>query len=309
MKIGLVLAGGGGRGAYEIGVWKALRELEIDKYIQVVAGTSIGALNAVLFLQGDLDKAEEVWYGISKNDVLPTDNFDLMKKGVLLVLGSKNINFIKKYMPKSLEQGNLSRKGLVDIMDNYIDFSKIIKSGVCCYATCSEVPSLKPKYFKLNNYSEAGIRRILLATSAIPIIYESEEINCRKYLDGSMGDNVPVQPVYGEGCDVIIVVQLEKQVVVQREKFPNAKIIEIVPSEIDVGILSGTLDFTQEGIKKRIQQGYDDTKNLLEPIFELSRYKLMKIPEETVVNVGRGVKDIFFKMYNKTKGSEKTINE
>ena len=33
MKIGLVLSGGGGKGAYELGVWKALKELKIDKYI------------------------------------------------------------------------------------------------------------------------------------------------------------------------------------------------------------------------------------------------------------------------------------
>lgn len=304
MKIGLVLAGGGALGSYEIGVWKALRELAIDKYIQVVSGTSIGALNAVFFLQGDLDKAEELWYSISKEIVLPTDNFDLMKKGVLLALGVKNINFIKKYMPKSLEQGNLSRKGLVDIMDNYIDFSKLMKSSICCYVTCSEIPSLKPKYFKLNSYNKAVIRSILLATSAIPIIYESEEIECRRYLDGCMGDNVPIQPVYGEGCDIIIVVQLEKQATIKRENFPNAKIIQIFPTDIETGILSGTLDFSQEGIKKRIQQGYDDTKNLLEPIFEISRYQLMKIPGETVVNVGKGVKDILSKVYNKTIGSD-----
>ena len=54
MKIGLVLAGGGARGAYQIGIWKALRELNIDKHISVVSGTSIGALNAILFMQGDL---------------------------------------------------------------------------------------------------------------------------------------------------------------------------------------------------------------------------------------------------------------
>ncbi len=43
MKIGLVLAGGGGKGAYELGVWKALREIKITKNITVFSGTSIGA--------------------------------------------------------------------------------------------------------------------------------------------------------------------------------------------------------------------------------------------------------------------------
>ena len=51
MRIGLVLSEGGGKGAYELGVWKALTELELDKYIEVFSGTSIGAFNAVLFAQ------------------------------------------------------------------------------------------------------------------------------------------------------------------------------------------------------------------------------------------------------------------
>ena len=52
MKYGLVLSGGGGKGAYELGVWKALVEMKLDKYIEVISGTSIGAFNAALFAQG-----------------------------------------------------------------------------------------------------------------------------------------------------------------------------------------------------------------------------------------------------------------
>lgn len=43
----------GGKGAYQIGVWKALRELNIENQIVAIAGTSVGALNAALFYQGD----------------------------------------------------------------------------------------------------------------------------------------------------------------------------------------------------------------------------------------------------------------
>ena len=60
MKLGLVLAGGGARGAYQIEVWKALAKLKIDKYIKVVSGIYIGVLNTILFLQGDIKLAEEI---------------------------------------------------------------------------------------------------------------------------------------------------------------------------------------------------------------------------------------------------------
>lgn len=69
-KIGLVLAGGGGRGAYQIGVWKALRETGLEGYITAVAGSSVGGLNAALFTQGGLDKAEEIWRSISPEIIL-----------------------------------------------------------------------------------------------------------------------------------------------------------------------------------------------------------------------------------------------
>ena len=66
--IGLVFAGGGGKGAYQIGVWRAVRELQLEQHIAVVAGTSVGALNAALFLKGDLAFAEQLWGSISTAD-------------------------------------------------------------------------------------------------------------------------------------------------------------------------------------------------------------------------------------------------
>ena len=48
-KTGIVFSGGGGKGAYAIGVWKALREFGMDQNIQAVAGTSVGSLNGALF--------------------------------------------------------------------------------------------------------------------------------------------------------------------------------------------------------------------------------------------------------------------
>ena len=69
MKIGLVLAGGGAKGAYQIGAFKALKELKIDKYISVLAGTSIGALNAMLLMQDDLELSENIWGTITREKI------------------------------------------------------------------------------------------------------------------------------------------------------------------------------------------------------------------------------------------------
>ena len=92
MKVGLVLSGGGGKGAYELGVWKALVEMKLDKYIEVISGTSIGAFNAALFAQGDMDNAQALWDEVTMEKLVPMTKMDLLKKGVALALGVKSIN-------------------------------------------------------------------------------------------------------------------------------------------------------------------------------------------------------------------------
>ena len=60
MKIGLVLSGGGAKGAYQIGMMRALEELGISKQIKVISGTSIGAFNALSYAVGGTEKMREV---------------------------------------------------------------------------------------------------------------------------------------------------------------------------------------------------------------------------------------------------------
>lgn len=69
-RVGLVLSGGGAKGAYEIGVWKALKEMEATKCIDKIVGTSVGALNAVLLDACGIAKAEEIWMNLKQDDLL-----------------------------------------------------------------------------------------------------------------------------------------------------------------------------------------------------------------------------------------------
>ncbi len=62
---GVVFGRGGGRGSYELGVWKALDEYKDYFDIGAVSGSSVGALNAALYACGDLDRAEQMWYDIT----------------------------------------------------------------------------------------------------------------------------------------------------------------------------------------------------------------------------------------------------
>ena len=69
---GLVLEGGGARGAYQIGAWRALKEAGIA--ISGIAGTSVGALNGALVCMDDLERAERIWKNIRWSHVMDVDD-------------------------------------------------------------------------------------------------------------------------------------------------------------------------------------------------------------------------------------------
>lgn len=293
MKIGLVLAGGGSRGAYQIGVWKALIELGIDKYVEVVSGTSIGALNTMLFLQGDYNLAEDIWNNLTKDEIMPLEEKDLIVKGILFFLGAKNMAFIKKYIPNVVKGGTISREGLNDILEK-IDFDKIKNSKVKGYATCTSIPEIKAQYFNINEHSIEDIKKILYATSAVPLVYDSPVIEDISYLDGGIVDNIPIQPVYGESCDIIIIVQLEANIIVDRDMYPNTNIIEINSAEGEGPDLKGMMDFDTDAIRKRITKGYKDTIYKIKPIMDMTRH-IDKNKLNTKSNMKNVIKRIFKK--------------
>lgn len=70
-NFGVAFAGGGAKGAWQIGAWKALEEKGLRA--KAVSGTSVGALNATLYAQGDLEHAEKAWSSIDRTKLLGVD--------------------------------------------------------------------------------------------------------------------------------------------------------------------------------------------------------------------------------------------
>jgi predicted acylesterase/phospholipase RssA len=76
-RIGLVLSGGGAKGAYQVGCWKALRKYGVTNFA-AVAGTSVGALNAVLIAANKCDLAESEWRGLDWREVIALKPAELL---------------------------------------------------------------------------------------------------------------------------------------------------------------------------------------------------------------------------------------
>lgn len=272
MKIGLVLTGGGGKGAYELGVWKALDELKLTKYITVFSGTSIGAFNSVLFAMNDMKKADELWEEVTMDKLVPISKSELIKRGIGLYIGGKNLQLAKKFLNYKLEHGAIANDGAIEVVEKYLDFNKIKENNKICYAACTKLSDFSAKYFKINDFDEETGKKIVLASASLPLIYDCTEVLGEKYIDGGIADNIPIQPVYGENCNIIIVVLLSKEAQVDRTLYPNSKLIVISPENLDENTITGTLNLNTDAKRIRIIEGYNDTINKLEPIKELFEY-------------------------------------
>ena len=256
-KIGLVLGGGGGLGSYQIGVWKALREYKIDRMITAISGTSVGVLNACLIAQNNYDIAEYIWTNEIEDKILSKKKID------------KDNTFISS-------NGIFTREGLIEIIEKYLNIDIVSNYKYSIYAATVNLKKINVEYFRLNGKTHKEIKEIMMATSAIPLIFGRQKIGEIDYIDGGVeilnGNNLPLKPLYDEKCDEIIAINLYKDSTI--EKNINCKVYEIIPSR-DIGdFFTGAMDFSLEGAKMRLEEGYKDAKNILEQIFKMGKTQI-----------------------------------
>ena len=177
------------------------------------------------------------------------------------------------YLISKGKTGVFSRDGLLEIMEKYVDLNTVSQSKVQCFISCCEIPKKVVKYFKINNKSEERIKDILLASSALPVIYDNVIIDGKRYIDGGIVDNTPVKPLYDIGYRTIIVVHLNNDNIVKDTDFPGINMFQIIPKTSQGNFISGTLDFDKEHAEIRMNQGYEDTYKLIRPFYDIGLIK------------------------------------
>lgn len=190
----LVLPGGGGRGAYQVGVIKALYEkgLEFD----YAFGTSIGGINAALLAQGSLDRLEELWCHIKGRDVFTLPSAHQIGR---LVLGHK--------------LGLLDNRPLEELLRREVDLLKLksskVKVGWCTTDLCSLETSLIT-VDEISTHSQ--LIDVLMATSAIPMAFPPRHILGKGlWIDGGLVRNTPMETAIHMGADEIYMVLLHPE--------------------------------------------------------------------------------------------------
>ncbi|WP_296626557.1 patatin-like phospholipase family protein [uncultured Negativibacillus sp.] len=243
-KTAVVLAGGGSRGAYQIGVWKALRELGIE--YQLVTGTSVGALNGVLMVQGDFEKALQIWENLSSQDVVG----DMLEgKGEL-----DDRQLTRVFAHEALAKGGADISALEKFVNSMLDEPLFWKSPVDFALVTVEYPSMKPLELEKKDIPQGMLGEYLLASAACFPAFQAKEIDGKKYIDGGYHDNMPINLALKMGADQIIAIDLESVGVSRRIKKGDQKIVLIR----SLWPLGSFLKFEGQLARRNIQLGYLD---------------------------------------------------
>ncbi|WP_057976492.1 patatin-like phospholipase family protein [Caloramator mitchellensis] len=243
---GLVLGGGGAKGGYEIGVWKALRELQIP--IKAVTGTSVGALNGALIVQGEFEKAIDIWTNLSIENVVKVEKeIEVAKES------DKKFISIFNTIKNLITNGGLDVTPLRELINNILDEEKIRKSDIDFGIVTFSLSDFKPVELFKDEIPEGSLADYLLASACFPA-FRPHEIGEKKFIDGGIYDNIPLGLMLKKDIRNIIVVDISGVGLVRKVNKKGVNIVEIKNSD-DLG---GTLDFNGERSIKNIELGYLD---------------------------------------------------
>lgn len=249
----LMLDGGGARGAYQIGAWKALKEVGVK--IHAVAGTSVGALNGAFICMEDLEKAEKVWSEICFSKVMDVDDTWMEK----LFDGENKVSEVLREIWSVLKDGGVDITPLRNLIHESVDEKKIRESGKeFCILTFS-VTDMKELDMSIQDIPEGMLEDFLLA-SAYLVGFKNEKLHGKTYIDGGFMDNVPMGPLVERGYKDIIQIRIfgpgrEPKVRIT----DDMEVLQIAP-RVPLGSI---IEFHKKRSRQNMKIGYYDAKRMI----------------------------------------------
>jgi len=169
-KVGISLSGGGSRGIVHLGILKALEEAQIK--ISMVTGTSAGSIVGVFYCSG-----------YSPDNIME------------IIRDTKLIKYVR---PAISFSGLLKLEKIIPIFQKYIKIDSFEALNIPLIVAATDVRRGK------NAYLNSGeLIKSVLASCAVPVIFEPIKLNGAVYIDGGILNNLPVEPLIGH-CDIII---------------------------------------------------------------------------------------------------------
>jgi NTE family protein len=232
-KTALVLPGGGARGAFQVGVLKALAEMlpkSSANPFSVVSGTSAGAVNSVVLasraehLRSAVAELEQVWAHFRCHQVYKTDHLTMLKSSLhwmfSFVLGGWLVG-----TPKSL----LDNAPLRELLSRNVHFPRIQQAIDNGHLEAVAITAAGYRSARSTSFFEAAdhlhdwdrTRRLgkrtdlnldhLMASIAVPMVFPPQQIGNEYFGDGAMRQATPLSPAVHLGADRILVVGIRDE--------------------------------------------------------------------------------------------------
>ena len=240
----LVLAGGGARGSYQVGVWRAL--MELDWHPQIITGTSVGGLNGAMFVLDLYETARDMWLTIRSRDVmeLPEENADL--------------SALHQFLRRVVKEGGMDVTPLEEIVERVLDEDALRAAPIRFGIVTVEQRGLRPRELTLEDIPAGQVRDYLMASAACFPALRARQIDGVKFLDGGYSDNMPTGLAKTMGAEELVCVDLEGVGITR----PNLTGLPttMIRSYWELGDI---LHFDPDTAKRNMELGYYDTRRAM----------------------------------------------
>jgi NTE family protein len=286
-SVGLVLSGGGAKGAYQVGVIKCLADYGVR--ITAVSGASVGALNGALLVASRsaaaaVPRLVELWRAVAG---VPPREMDVSGSFLLRLLGISGVSEVRDEGRRTAtgeEHSRPSAPSLIDFVRANVGerelgaglplYVSVFRSGgalvdfawACAgLAGVSETPD--SEFLHVQSLPPHERYEAIVASAALPLLFEARRVSAGTFADGGVGGmrrvqgNTPISPLASvHRCEVIIVTHLIDGSVFDRTQYPESIVLEVRPHRpiARLGGLADTLSFRWERFEEWMSQGYDD---------------------------------------------------
>ncbi|MDR1069401.1 MAG: patatin-like phospholipase family protein [Gracilibacteraceae bacterium] len=289
--LALALEGGGARGAYHLGAYKALRELGLE--FECVAGTSIGAINGAAIAQGDWEILYDLWWNITPSQILDIedDRFSELRQ---LRFSPENTAYFMQKAGEILMGAGIDTSALRKIIHQFIDEEKLRRSPTGFGLVTFSLSDMKALELFVEDIPAGQLVDYLLASARLPG-FRPEKLDGKYFLDGGFYDNLPIRLLESKGYRDIVAIRTKAPGRVRGASGESQ--VKTILSPENTGML---LDFDQDAARYCMRLGYFDAWRAYRPIGG-SRYYInlppdadvwaldffLRVPEDAVIAAGK----------------------
>lgn len=258
-KLGLVLEGGGVKGAYEAGILDVLCAAGAN--FDGAAGTSIGAINSALYVEGGVELVTRMWAEVWAGTVMDIDD------EILLKIKDKNVDKdVVTYLSKRFVKMRKLLKNSYDKTEKFfsqkVHEDRMRSSGKQLGLVAYCLTDRRPVELLMDEVPEGKLVDFLVASATFPI-FPPKDIDGKKYIDGGVYDNMPINLLARGGFEKALVIRTnpaDKKPKIHGAIKKGLDLYFIVPDRE----LAHAMEFTSEKVNCLLQKGREDARLALE---------------------------------------------